>query len=201
MITPTQQRPRPRLADFVAPQFSRGRPAVIEALWLVAQWLFVASWLPGSAHRRLLLRLFGARIGKGVVVKQGVRVKFPWRISVGDHTWIGEDVWIDNLALVTIGADCCLSQGAYLCTGSHDWSRSSFDLITKPIVIGDGAWIAARAVVGPGVEVGEGAVLGLGSTATQDLAPWQVHIGVPARPVAERWARRASAATAPAMET
>ena len=87
-----QQRPRPRLADFAAPQFSRGRPAVIEALWLVVQWMFVASWLPGSAHRRLLLRLFGARIGKGVVIKQRVRVKFPWRLSVGDHTWIGEDV-------------------------------------------------------------------------------------------------------------
>jgi putative colanic acid biosynthesis acetyltransferase WcaF len=196
-----QQRPRPRLADFAAPQFSRGRPAVIEALWLVVQWMFVASWLPGSAHRRLLLRLFGARIGKGVVIKQRVRVKFPWRLSVGDHTWIGEDVWIDNLALVTIGADCCLSQGAYLCTGSHDWSRSSFDLITKPIVIGEGAWIAARAVVGPGVEVGEGAVLGLGSAATRDLAPWQVHLGVPARPVAERRPRHAAPIAATAAGT
>ncbi len=196
-----QQRPRPRLADYSAPQFSRGRPAVFEALWLVVQSLFVASWLPGSGQRRLLLRLFGARIGKGVVVKQRVRVKFPWRLAIGDNTWIGEDVWIDNLAPVTIGADCCLSQGAYLCTGSHDWSRSSFDLITKPIVIGDGAWIAARAIVGPGVSVGEGAVLGLGSTATRDLAPWQVHLGVPARPVAERRASHAEETAAPASET
>jgi putative colanic acid biosynthesis acetyltransferase WcaF len=196
-----QQSPRPRLADFAAPQFSRGRPAVIEALWLVVQWLFVTSWLPGSAHRRLLLRLFGARIGKGVVIKQGVRVKFPWRLSVGDHTWIGEDVWVDNLALVTIGADCCLSQGVYLCTGSHDWSRSSFDLITRPIVIDDGAWIAARAIVGPGVVVGLGAVLGLGSTASRDLAPWQVYLGVPARPVAERHVRQVAATAAPGART
>ncbi len=196
-----ESRPRPRLEGYTTPEFSRGRPAAVEALWMLVQWLLVSSRLPGSAHRRLLLRLFGARIGRGVVVKPGARVKFPWRLSIGDHSWIGEDVWIDNLGPVTIGADCCLSQGAYLCTGSHDWSRPSFDLLTKPIVVHDGAWIAARAVVGPGVTVGEGAVLGLGSTATRDLAPWQVHFGVPARPVAERRARQAAATAAPAAGT
>lgn len=189
--------PRPRLQGYTTRTFSRGRPAAVEALWMLVQCLFVTSRLPGSAHRRLLLQLFGARIGRGVVVKPGARVKFPWRLSVGDHSWIGEDVWIDNLAPVTIGADCCLSQGAYLCTGSHDWSRSSFDLLTKPIVVHDGAWIAARAIVGPGVTVGEGAVLGLGSMATRDLAAWQIHLGVPARPVAGRRARYDAAATAP----
>lgn len=186
---PPVMRPRPHLKGYARPGFSRGRPAVVEAIWILVQWLLVSSWLPGSVHRRLLLRLFGARVGRGVVVKPGVRVKFPWRLSIGDHSWIGEDVWIDNLALVTIGADCCLSQGAYVCTGSHDWSRPSFDLVTKPIMVRDGAWIAARAVVGPGVTVGEGAVLGLGSTATQDLAPWQVHLGVPARSIVGRRAQ------------
>lgn len=181
-----ETRPWPRLKGYTTPLFSRGAPTAVEALWILVQWLLVSSWLPGSAHRRLLLKLFGARIGRGVVVKPGVRVKFPWRLEVGDHSWIGEDVWIDNLAKVDIGANCCLSQGAYICTGSHDWSRPSFDLITKPVTICDGAWIAARAVVGPGVTVGDGAVLCLGSTATRDLAAWQVHLGVPASPVAER---------------
>ena len=104
----------------------------------------------------------------------------PWRLEVGDHTWIGEGVWIDNLAEVRIGAHCCLSQGVYLCTGSHDWSKSTFDLITMPISIHDGAWICAQATIGPGVTVFEGAILGLGSVATSNLDAWGVYQGVPA---------------------
>ena len=128
-----------RLQDFKNPEFSRGRPALIEAAWMVVQWLLVSSWIPGAAHRRFVLRLFGARIGAGVNLKPRLRVKFPWRLTVGAHSWIGEDVWIDNLAPVTIGSNCCLSQGAFLCTGSHDWSSPTFDLITRAITIEDGA--------------------------------------------------------------
>jgi putative colanic acid biosynthesis acetyltransferase WcaF len=177
---------RPRLKDFANPHFSRGRGRVVEALWLLAQWALVASWIPGAAHRRWLLRAFGAKIGKGVDIKPGVRVKFPWRLEVGDHSWLGENVWIDNLDKVSIGANCCISQGAYLCTGSHDWSRSTFDLITAPIRIDEGAWIAARSSIGPGVRVGEGAVLGLGSMANGDLEPWTINLGVPAVKVRAR---------------
>lgn len=176
----------PNLADFSTRDFVRGRSRAVEALWLAVQWAFVSSWLPGSAHRRALLRLFGATIGAGVVIKPGVRVKFPWRLEIGDHSWIGEDAWIDNLAPVAIGRDCCLSQGAYLCTGSHDWKSRTFDLITKGIRVEDGAWIAAKAVVAPGVVIGEGAVLGLGSVATRDLAPWGIYRGNPAERSAER---------------
>lgn len=182
----TGEGPSPRLDRFDNRWFSRGRPPWVELLWMLVQGVFVRSWIPGAAHRRVVLRLFGARIGRGVDIKPGVRVKFPWRLTVGDHTWIGEDAWIDNLGEVTIGANCCLSQGVYLCTGSHDWGRPSFDLIVKPIRIDDGAWIAARAVVGPGVTVGKGAVLGLGSAATDDLQSWKIHIGVPARPIRDR---------------
>ena len=166
--------------------FDRGRPRWVEAAWMLVEALFVRSWVPGSAHRRALLTLFGARLGSGVVVKPGVRVKFPWRLAVGDNAWLGEDVWIDNLAEVTIGDNACLSQGAYLCTGSHDWSAPGFDLVVKPIVVGAGAWVGARAVVGPGVVVGEGAVLALGSTATRALEPWGVYAGVPAERRRER---------------
>jgi putative colanic acid biosynthesis acetyltransferase WcaF len=172
-----------RLDRFGNVDFSRGRPALVEALWLIAQGLFVASWLPGSALRATLLRLFGARIGSGVRLKPGLRVKFPWRLCLGDHVWLGENVWLDNLAEIRIGDHCCVSQGAYLCTGSHDWASQGFNLVTRAIRLEDQAWICARAVVGPGVTVGQGAVLSLGSVATGDLAPWQVHQGIPARPV------------------
>jgi putative colanic acid biosynthesis acetyltransferase WcaF len=184
-------KPIPQLKDYCTPNFSRGAPALVEALWVILQWLFVACDLPGSAHRKFLLRLFGARVGKGVVVKTGVQIKFPWRLQVGDDSWIGERAWIDNLALVTIGSNACISQGAYLCTGSHDWSSPTFDLIVKPITIGDGAWVAAKSTVGPGVIIGEGAVLGLGSTTSKDLEPWCVYAGSPAEFVRKRTLRPA----------
>jgi putative colanic acid biosynthesis acetyltransferase WcaF len=186
---PLIEHTEPDLARFANPDFSRGRSRAIEALWLIVQWLFVSSWLPGAPHRRFLLRLFGAQIGKGVDIKPGVRVKFPWRLEIGNHSWIGEDVWIDNLALVRIGRNCCLSQAAYLCTGSHDWKSPTFDLISRPIIIEDGSWVAARGSVGPGVRIGRGAVLTLGSIAVADLGAWGVYQGNPAARVKERkWA-------------
>lgn len=181
--------PDQRLPDFstyTPGPFRRGRPALIELLWIVIQALFVKSWLPGSLHRRALLRLFGAKIGRGVTVKPGVRIKFPWRLNVGDHSWLGEDVWIDNLGDVTVGKSCCLSQGAYLCTGNHDWTSPGFDLIVKPITIEDGAWIGARAAIAPNVRIGKGAILGMGSVATRDVEAWTINQGVPARAVGLR---------------
>jgi putative colanic acid biosynthesis acetyltransferase WcaF len=175
-----------RLRDFDNSGFDRGRSRLTEALWIAASALFVESRLPGSGHRRVLFRLFGARVGKRVAVKPGVRVKFPWRLSIGDDSWIGEDVWIDNLDQVTIGRDCCVSQGAYLCTGSHDWTSPSFDLITKPIMIGNGAWIAAKASLGPGAVAGDGAVLTMGSVGLSRLEPWGIYRGVPAMLVSRR---------------
>lgn len=188
-----EQQQAPRLADYSTGKFSRGRSAMTEVLWQLFQWILLSSWLPGSSFRRLILRLFGAHIGQGVVIKQGVRVKFPWRLSVGDDSWIGEDVWIDNLADVVIGKNCCLSQGAYLCTGSHDWTSPTFDLLVKPIAVGEGAWIAAGAAVGPGVTIGQGAVLSLGSVATADLNAWSIYSGSPASFQKERTLRSASA--------
>jgi putative colanic acid biosynthesis acetyltransferase WcaF len=160
-------------------------------MWLLAQSIFLASPLWGGRVRGFALKLFGARIGRGVTIKPGVRVKFPWRLQIGSHCWIGEDVWLDNLAEIRIGDHCCLSQGAYLCTGSHDWSRIRFDLAVKPIVLENEVWLAARSIVGPGVTAGRGAVLALGSVATRDLLPWHIHQGVPAVPVKPREIRNA----------
>jgi putative colanic acid biosynthesis acetyltransferase WcaF len=180
------QRTLPQLDKFKNPEFVRGRSRFVEALWLLVQWLFVSSWIPGAAHRRWLLRAFGARIGDNVEIKPRITVKFPWRLEVGDNSWLGESVWIDNLALVKIGAHCCISQEVYLCTGSHDWSLPSFDLVTRGVIINDGAWLAARSAVAPGVTVGEGAVLGFCSVAIGDLDPWKIYLGAPAIEIRDR---------------
>lgn len=180
-----------RLDEYVH-AYAHERSWLLEGLWLALHGLAFSSWLPGSGWRAALLRAFGARIGRGVVIKPRVRVKQPWRLVVGDHAWIGEAVWIDNLDTVTIGDHCCLSQGAYLCTGNHDWSDPRFALVTAPIVIAEGSWIAARATVGPGVRVGRLAVLTVGSVALADLPEAQIWRGNPAvaagvrRLVAER---------------
>ncbi len=174
------------LDRFDTGSFSRGRPAWVEALWLLCQALFLNSWLPSSACRVFLLRLFGAKIGSGVVIKPHVRVKFPWRLVIGDYSWIGEGAWIDNLAEVRIGSHCCLSQGVYLCTGSHDWASERFDLKTSPITIGDHVWLGARSSVAPGVSIGDGAVLTMGGVATKSLSAWCVHSGAAAESVKPR---------------
>ncbi|MFC1488283.1 putative colanic acid biosynthesis acetyltransferase [Thermodesulfobacteriota bacterium] len=166
--------------------FERGKPAWVESLWLVVQAIFVQSWIPGANHRAALLRQFGAQVGEGVDIKPGVKVKFPWRLKIGDFSWIGEDVWMDNLAPITIGSHCCISQGVYLCTGSHNWKSERFDLITEPIEIQNKVWLAAKSMVGPGVTVGEGAVLALGSVATKDLKAGWIHQGVPAVAIRKR---------------
>ncbi len=168
-----------RLDLFDNKSFKRGASKWKEALWQFIQALFISSWIPGSAHRRFLLRLFGAKIGRGVVLKPGVRIKFPWRLYIDDYSWIGESCWIDNLADVKIGKHCCLSQAASLCTGNHDRRSTQFTLITSPIIIEDYAWIAAFARVGPGVTVAEGAMLGFGSTATHNLQSWGIFAGSP----------------------
>ncbi|QFT48728.1 Galactoside O-acetyltransferase (plasmid) [Roseivivax sp. THAF40] len=167
-------------------KFSRGAPRFVEALWIFVSAMFVTSWLPGSAWRCTLLRLFGARIGRGVVIKPGVQVKFPWRLHIGSHTWIGEHAWIDNLAVVTIGDHACISQGVYLCTGNHDWSRGSFDLITQPILIEDGAWVGAFSKLAPGTIMRKRAVLTLGSVGSRELEPNTVYRGNPAKRVMPR---------------
>lgn len=140
----------PDLSCFDNSWYKPGRSRLAQALWFFAGMPLVRSaLLPWSGVRVFLLRAFGARIARDVVIKPGVRVKYPWLLSAGDHTWIGEDVWIDNLAPVTLGRDVCISQAAYLCTGNHDWSDPAFGLIVRPITVHDGAWIGARAVISP----------------------------------------------------
>jgi putative colanic acid biosynthesis acetyltransferase WcaF len=143
--------------------------------------LFPIYWL-----KRFLLRLFGANIGKGVLIKPNVNIKYPWFLEIGDHTWIGENVWIDNLSWIKIGANVCISQGAYLLTGNHNYKISSFDLIIKEIIIEDGVWIGAKSTVCPGVICKTHSVLAVGSVATKNLEAYTVYQGNPAISVKER---------------
>jgi putative colanic acid biosynthesis acetyltransferase WcaF len=159
----------------------RGRSRFIEALWIFLGAPVLASPLMLSAAvRSWILRLFGATIGVNMYMKPRVRVKFPWYLTVGDHCWIGEDVWIDNLAPVWIGSHVCVSQGAYLCTGNHDWAKPNLKLFTRPIRLERGCWVGAKTLVGPGVTVNEGAILTAGSVATRDLLPFGIYTGNPA---------------------
>jgi len=154
--------------------------------WKQVLWYFLGSpyvqnrWLPFSAPKAWLLRCFGAQIGRRVRIKTGVRIKFPWQLTLGDYVWLGENAWIDNLAPVVIDSHVCISQDVYLCTGNHDWNDPAFALMPAPIHIQQGSWIAARAVIGPGVTVGRGAVLTLGSVTGRSLEPMYVYSGNPA---------------------
>jgi putative colanic acid biosynthesis acetyltransferase WcaF len=175
------------LAKFSAGGYSPGKSVVARTLWyFVSLLVFESGWFPLYGFKRVLLRSFGASVGRAVVVKPRVRIKYPWLLRIGNHCWIGESVWIDNLAVVHLGNDVCLSQGAYLCTGSHDYRRSTFDLIVKPIVIEAGAWVAARAVVLPGVTIGEGAVVAAGSIVAKDIPAGVIAVGSPCRAIGER---------------
>ena len=137
--------------------FDRGAPVWKEALWWLVRSLLFAPWFPlPSEWKVAALRAFGAKVGEGVVIRSRVNITFPWRLEIGDHVWIGDEVLILSLDQVTIGSNVCLSQRAFLCTGSHDFSREGFDLITKPITIGAGCWIAAQAFVAPGTELAPG---------------------------------------------
>ncbi|WP_083993574.1 WcaF family extracellular polysaccharide biosynthesis acetyltransferase [Picosynechococcus sp. PCC 8807] len=149
-------------------------------------WFFIGDpvvrtrLIPLSSFKVWVLRRFGATIGQGVRLKPGVRVKFPWRLTIGDHCWIGENTWFDNLAPITLADHVCISQDVYLCTGNHDWSDPTFKLITRAIHIERGSWLGARSSIAPGVTIGEGAVLCLGSVALRSLDPMTIYGGNPA---------------------
>ncbi len=169
------------LQSFNSRSFDRGAGVWKEGLWVIIKLLFFQSPLPWpSSLRASLLRLFGATVGKGLVIRSGTNITFPWRLTVGDDVWIGEEVFILSLAPVVVESNVCISQRAFLCTGSHDYRRPDFALITKPIVIRAGSWVAAQAFVGPGVEIGPGSVVAASSVVTKCVPPKSLVKGNPA---------------------
>jgi len=160
------------LSQYSVAHFDRGASRLKEAAWVFIKCIFFQNpWPWPSGLRVSLLRLFGAKVGEGVVIRASVNITFPWRLTVGGHVWIGEEVTILSLADVTIESNVCISQRAYLCTGSHDFRSNTFDLKTNPIIIRSGCWIAAQALVGMGVEVGAGSVVSAGSVLLESVPP------------------------------
>ena len=173
----------------------RGRPAVVEAIWYLCKCFLFLTPLPvPSRFKCFILRLFGARIGKGVVIKPQVKILFPWKLTVGDFAWIGEEVFILNFEPVTIGAHCCISQRAFLCGGSHDYRHPDMPYRNRPIAIEDGAWVGAQVFVGPGARIGAEAVITAGSVVTKDQPAKMVCGGSPCLPIRERWLRKSNMA-------
>jgi putative colanic acid biosynthesis acetyltransferase WcaF len=194
--TPAQRRPRnanhaTRVRnDLFDPRqgLDRGRSKFVEAVWYLVKWgLFLSPAPFPSSLKRGALRFFGARIGKGVVIKPRVNIHFPWKLSIGDFSWIGEEVFILNFEPVNIGAHCCVSQRAFLCAGNHDFRKPEMPYRNRPIVVEDGAWVGAQAFVAPGVIIGGEAVITAGSVVLASQPAGMVCGGNPCSALKPRW--------------
>lgn len=175
------------LSKFDNSWYNPGGSIFKRILWYFINILFFQSPLnPFIGLKVFLLRLFGARIGKNLCIKPAVNIKYPWKLSIGDNVWIGENVWIDNLADVIIENNVCISQGAMLLCGNHDYKKDSFDLMIGTIVIKEAAWVGARTTVCPNVTISDGAVLTVGAVATKDLEAFGIYQGIPATKVRDR---------------
>lgn len=161
---------------------ARGRAAWRAQLWWLFQTVFV---LPTPqymfAWRRLALVMFGAKIGKRVLIRPGVRVTYPWNLTMGDYVWVGDNVTLYSVAEISIGSHSVISQEAYLCAGTHDYRDVTFPFVSAPIRIAGECWVAARVFIGPGVDVGHAAVIGAGSIVTANVEAETIVVGNPAK--------------------
>lgn len=169
------------LSRFRLPKNFRGRSGVVVLLWQIVQGsLFAWSPQPLYGWRNFLLRCFGAKIGKGVIVRPTVRVTYPWKVEIGNNAWVGDHAELYSLGPILIGRDAVVSQNSYLCTGSHDYTDPTFPIYAKPITVGDEAWVAADVFVAPGITIGAGAVVGARSSVFQDIPECAIAMGSPA---------------------
>lgn len=175
------------LNTFSVPPNFRGKSSVIVQLWWIVEALFfnpspqiLYGW------RRFLLRLFGAKVGKGVIIRPSVKTTYPWKVSIGDYSWIGDNVVLYSLGDISIGSNAVISQKSYLCTGSHDFERTTFDIFAKEIIVEDEAWIASDVFIAPGVTVGKGAVVGARSSVFKNVEGGYIYAGNPLRKIKRR---------------
>ena len=186
----SHNRPAPqavRVSKDVCPSPHSTANKLGRVLWAIV-WgvLFRPSPKIMLGWRRMLLRLFGARIGKGAKIMPSTRIWAPWNLTMGEEACLSHDVDCYSVAPVTVGAHATVSQYSFLCTATHDVEDPHMRLVTAPIVIGDGAWVAADVFVAPGITIGEGAVVGVRSNVFKDLDPWKVYAGTPARFIRDR---------------
>lgn len=178
---------RTDLSKYSNDWYKPGASGLKKLLWYFTNLIFFQSGLlPINSIKVSLLRMFGARVGKGVVIKPVVNIKYPWKLKIGNYCWIGEKVWIDNLAFVSLEDNVCLSQGCMLLTGNHNYKQSTFDLMIGEIVLEEGVWIGAHAIVSPGINAFSHAVLAVNSVATKDLEAYSIYQGNPAIKVKDR---------------
>lgn len=180
------QKKETNLSSFNNSWYKNGASSIANITWYFISAAFFKSAFPINFIKIRLLKMFGAKIGKGLVIKPHVNIKYPWRLNMGNNVWIGELVWIDNLADVNIEDHVCISQGAMLLCGNHDYKKTSFDLTIGNITLKKGSWIGAKSVVCPGVVVGSHAVLTVGSIATKSMNDYTIYQGNPAQAVKER---------------
>jgi putative colanic acid biosynthesis acetyltransferase WcaF len=176
-----------KISNFSLPHQFRGRNVFYIQLWWFVQSIFIhisPQFMYG--WRRFLYRLFGAKIGKKVLIRPSVKCVYPWKLAIGDYSWIGDDVSLYTLGEIEIGSNTVISQNCYICTGSHDYTNPSFDIFAKKITIGDQVWLANDVFVAPGVTIGRGTVVGTRSTVLHDLPDGMICYGNPAKPIKPR---------------
>lgn len=176
-----------QLDQFKLPNNFRGRsPITVQLWWIIQSTLFAGSPQFMYGWRRFLLRLFGAQIGKNVIIRPTVRIQFPWNVTIGDHSWIGDNVVLYSLADIIIGSHVVISQQSYLCTGTHDPKSISFDIYGHNINIQDQCWIATDVYIAPGITIGYGTVVGARSSVFKDLPAGKICLGSPAQIIKDR---------------
>jgi putative colanic acid biosynthesis acetyltransferase WcaF len=176
------------LEQFVLPNNFRGKNALtVQIWWLVQSTFFSCSPQFLYGWRRFLLRLFGAKIGKNVIIRPSAKITYPWKLTIGDHSWIGDDVGLYTLGEIDIGKNTVISQRSYLCAASHDYSKATFDIYESKIIIEDEVWVATDVFIAPSVTIGRGAVIGARSTVLNDMPAGMICVGYPAKPIKSRF--------------
>jgi len=176
-----------RLDDWDDSGFEYGRPKFFVFLWFLCQdTLFRLSPIPFYGFRRWLLKLFGCKVGSGAIIRPRARFHYPWRIEIGDYSSIGDDVWLYSIGFITIGSQSIISQKSFLCAAGHDYKDPHFKTTVKPIVVGNGVWIAADVYIAPGVTIGDNSVIGARSSVFHDMPAGMVCYGNPCQPVKSR---------------
>lgn len=173
-----------KLDLFTLPPNFRGKSALtVQLWWLVQSTVFSCSPQFMYGWRRFLLRLFGCQVGKGVIIRPSARFTYPWKVKIGNNSWIGDNVVFYSLGEITIGSNSVISQKSYLCTGSHHYNKNTFDIFSSPIVIGNGCWLATDVYVSPGITIDNGCIVGARSSVFKNLPAFTVCVGSPARPI------------------